>query len=291
MFKNILVPLTGFGSDANALEAAFVLGHPFDANIEALHVQPEPIEIILSAALRQFGTKMSNQELVLSLREDALSRTRSAKESFDQFLERRLSTHAFGSAASGVTACWRELEGNPVQNTIDEARFNDLVVLARVMNHGEFSVDSIANILIGCGRPVLLMPNVEPGSLGHIVAIAWKETAEAARAVTAAMPMLARAKKILVLTAAEDDGDPQQSAQSAERLAGKLARHGLTVEAYGFSAPQRAGAGTLLRKAKELGAGLLVAGAYSHGRMRELVFGGFTRTVLDSCELPIFLLH
>ena len=183
------------------------------------------------------------------------------------------------------------MEGNPVQNTTDEARFNDLVVLARATEQRGFSVDSIANILVGCGRPVLLVPNAEPGSLGHVVAIAWKQTAEAARAVTAAMPMLVRAKKIVVLTAAEDGGDPQQSAQSAERLAGKLRHHGLTVEAYGLSKQPGTAAETLFHKAKELGADLLVAGAYSHGRTRELVFGGFTRTVLGSGDLPVFLLH
>lgn len=291
MFKNILVPLTGFEADSMALDAAFVVGQPFDANIEALRVQPEPMDIVLAAALRQFGTKMSNRELVLSMKQEALSRTRSAKEAFDQFLKRCLSAHAFGSAASGVTASWREIEGHPVQATTAEARFSDLVVLGRAPEHGEFSTASIASIVVGCGRPTLLVPNSELSSVGHTVAIAWKESAEAARAVTAAMPLLTRAKKVIVLTVAEDSDDPQQSMRSAERLATQLARHGFTVEPHGLAAQAHAGVGPLTHRAKQLGADLIVAGAYSHGRMRELVFGGFTRAFLTGCELPVFLLH
>lgn len=291
MIKNILVPLTGFESDARALEASFLLGHPLDANIEALRIEPEPMDIVLAAALRQFGTKMSNRELVLSLQQEALSRTGSAKDSFEQFYNRHFSAHAFGSAASGVTASWRQIEGNPVQNAIAEARFSDLVVLARAPEHGEFSTDSIANIVVGCGRPVLLVANAELSTIGHTVAIAWKEKAEAARALTAAMPLLARAKKVLVLTVDEERGDAQQSTNSAMRLAKQLARHGFTAESYGLAAEPRLAAETLLQKAKDLGADLLVTGAYSHGRMRELVFGGFTRTALSSCDLPVFMLH
>jgi len=291
MLKNLLVPLTGFENDRSALEAAFVMGFPFDANIEALHVQPEPMEIVLAAAKRQFGSKMSNKELVLSLKHEAASRTQLAKAAFEQFFQRHFSAPAFGSSASGVTTSWRQMEGNPVQDTVAEARYSDLVVLARAPEHGQFSPDSVAHILVGCGRPVLLVPEAELDAIGSTVAIAWKEKAEAARAVTAAMPLLKRAKKVVILTVDEEGSDTTRSTRSAQRLAGQLARHGLAAEGHGLAAEPQGAAAALVRKGKELGANLLVLGAYSHSRVRELVFGGFTRTVLKNCDLPLLLLH
>lgn len=65
----------------------------------------------------------------------------------------------------------------------------------------------------------------------------------------------------------------------------------MQVEAHGLSAERHAGANVLIEKAKALGADLIVSGAYSHSRMRELVFGGFTRTLLTACDLPVLLLH
>jgi nucleotide-binding universal stress UspA family protein len=291
MYKNILVPLTGFENDGRALEAAFLAGWPFDAHIQALHVHPGPMQIIGVAALRQFGSKSGNRELIHTLEREALRRTELAKSTFDGFVEARLSAHAFGTAASGVTASWREIEGNPVHDTTMEARFHDLVVLGRAPEHGEFSTEAIGNILVGCGRPVLLAPNHDVTTVGHSVAIAWKESAEAARAITAAMPLLLHSKKVFVVSVDESADHDQQVTKSAERLVGQLGRHGLPAEAHSLTAPPHAAAETLISEAQRLGADLLLAGAYSHGRMRELVFGGFTRKILGSCDLPVFLLH
>jgi nucleotide-binding universal stress UspA family protein len=71
----------------------------------------------------------------------------------------------------------------------------------------------------------------------------------------------------------------------------QLARHGLVAEAHVLAAHPYNAPETLVREALELGADLLIAGAYSHGRVRELVFGGFTRQVLDACKLSVFFMH
>jgi nucleotide-binding universal stress UspA family protein len=291
MFKNILVPLTGFAHDANALEAAFMVGWPVDASIEAVHVQPEPMKIVLNAALHQFASSHSNRELVLTLQKEAAAHSVEAKRVFDQFWDRHLGAHAFASAQSGVSAVFRCIEGEPVHDTVSAARFADLVVIGRAADHAVFSTDQIANVLVGCGRPVLLVPQGERNAIGSTVAIAWKEKAEAARAVTAAMPLLTRAKKVLVLSADEDGTQSGVHAASAEHLASQLRRHGMIVEAHGLVAQPNCGASVLTKKAKDLGADLVVSGAYSHSRMRELVFGGFTRALLTACDLPVLLLH
>jgi len=289
--KNILVPLTGFAHDVNALEAAFLVGWPLDAAIEALHVQPEPMKIVLNAAVHQFGTPYGNQQLLAELQAQTAAHSANAKESFEQFLGRHLSAHAFASARSGVSATFRCIEGDPVHDIIAAARFEDLVVMGRAPNNAPFSPDQIANILVGCGRPMLLAPAKTQDAIGSIVAIAWKEKAEAARAVTAAMPFLTRAKKVIVLSVEESGAQAAACAASAEHLAVQLRRHGVQVEAHGLTAQSHAGTDVLIGKAKELNADLVVSGAYSHSRMRELVFGGFTRALLTACDLPLLLLH
>ena len=214
MLKNILVALTGFDSDTQALEAAFLIGSPFDAHIEALHIQPEPMEIITAAAVRQIGSKMGNVELIHALQHEAANRAKQAKANFDAFGKRDLSGHALGSAG-GITASFRTVEGYPVRDTVSAARVTDLVVLGRAPHSGQFSMDAVANILVSCGRPVMLPPNSRLTRVGQTIAIAWKDKAESARAVTAAMPLLTHAKKVVVLTVAEKHGDSAVSLKSA----------------------------------------------------------------------------
>lgn len=289
--KNILVPLAGFAHDKNALEAAFLVGWPLDGAIEALHVQPEPMKIVLNAAAHQFGTSHGNRELLAELQKQAASHSAKAKESFEQFHQQHLSAHAFASAQSGVSAIFRCVEGDPVPDITSAARFQDLVVMARAPTNAPFSTEQIATMLVGCGRPLLLAPEKTPDAIGSIVAIAWKEKAEAARAVTAAMPLLKRAKKVIVLSVEEHATDTAACSASAEHLASQLARHGMNVEARGLLAKSNMGADVLVEAAKQSGANLIVSGAYSHSRMRELVFGGFTRRLLAACDVPVMLLH
>ena len=289
--KNILVPLTGFAHDKNALEAAFVVGWPLDAAIEALHVQPEPMKIVLNAAAHQFGTSHSNRELLAEIQKQAALHSAKAKENFDQFHERHLAAHAFASAQSGASASFRCVEGDPVPDITAAARFHDLVVMARAPSTAPFSTEQIATMLVGCGRPMLLVPENTPDAIGSVVAIAWKEKAEAARAVTAAMPLLKRAKKVIVLSVEEHSNQAAACSGSAQHLAAQLARHGMDAEGRGLVAKANAGANILIETAKQSGANLIVSGAYSHSRMRELVFGGFTRSLLAACDLPVLLLH
>jgi nucleotide-binding universal stress UspA family protein len=180
--------------------------------------------------------------------------------------------------------------GDPAQTIISEGRYSDLIVLGRGSSTDELARDSVAGILIGCGRPILLVPNAAPSSLGKTVAIAWKDTPEAARAVTAAMALLQRSDRIIVLTASEAGAGPADLG-SAQRLAKSLAQHGFNPEAKRVAVQHESASKALARAAASEGADLIVMGAYSHSRTRELVFGGFTRELLTNCDLPLLMLH
>jgi len=289
--KNILVPLTGFENDLRALETAYLIANRFAGHIHCLRVQPDPMQIVAQVAVQQFASKLGNVELIHALQKDAAARNAAAASAFEKFRNLHFAPGAAKPPSKDAGPSMQQIEGEPVRDTIAAARYYDLLVLARAPEGGQFAPDAVANILVGCGRPVLLAPNAPLTGIGSTIAIAWKDSAEAARAVTAAMPFLQRATRAVVLVAAERDADAKHSSDAAERLAGQL--RGSRVRAEARVIPASAGpvSQTLLKAAHDAGADLLVMGAYSHSRVRELVFGGFTRDVLKACDLPVLMLH
>ena len=191
----------------------------------------------------------------------------------------------------GVSAAWREIKGDRTESAIALARFHDLVVMARAPSGGGFSLADLGAVLIGSGRPLLLAASHRPESIGSTIAVAWKNTPEAARAVAAAMPFLSRARKVLVLSADEDSVAAGSTLQSAETVVTKLRWNKVRAEARYVIPGGRSLPDAVLETAGALGADLLVMGGYGHSRVRELVFGGFTRQVLTASPLPVLLFH
>jgi nucleotide-binding universal stress UspA family protein len=288
--KNILVPMAGFENDVRAMEAAYSIGTSFAANVVCLRVSPDPMQIIAQAALSQFGSAMGNVQLIHAIEEEGRNRSIAARKAFDEFSQ-RVSFSASALPGGPLTVSWQEIEGDPVADTIVAARYSDLIVLGRAPKDAAFAADSIASILVRSGRPLLLVPEKPLETIGLHIAIAWKETAEAARAVTAAMPLLSRAKRIAVISAKETALASSKDLGPAARLAEQLAHHGFSPDARDVAIAEQPVSKVLIQAAHEFGADLLIMGAYSHSRFRELVFGGVTRQVLLACDLPVLLLH
>jgi nucleotide-binding universal stress UspA family protein len=120
------------------------------------------------------------------------------------------------------------------------------------------------------------------------VAIAWKDTPEAAHAVAAAMPFVRRATRVVILSVEED---AKSTEPSCERLRHAIRWQNPRVIVHHLQQDGRHPVETMLEGVATLGADLLVMGGYSHSRMREVVFGGFTRRVLKSAELPVLMAH
>lgn len=148
--------------------------------------------------------------------------------------------------------------------------------------------DFAATVLAQSGRPALLVPYA--GSVAGAfatVAIAWKETPESARAVAAALPFLHRATVVHILAwGAEPEGG------NLPRLAAYLALHGIHAERHHEPPAGASDVGeAILSRCADLSADLLVMGCYGHGRAREWIFGGASRTVLRSMTLPVLMAH
>jgi nucleotide-binding universal stress UspA family protein len=161
------------------------------------------------------------------------------------------------------------------------------LVIGRPTGGEGVSIDTIEAALLESGRPVLIPPAVPFAPLPETIVIAWKAAPEAARAVTATMPLLSTAKQILILTLAEKPGP---SDETGARLATNLGRRGLQVSARHLPPGASGAADTLFAAASEQGA-LVVMGAYRHSRLREWIFGSFTQNVLHDAVLPVLMMH
>lgn len=292
MFRRILVSLTGFESDSAALDTAYLVGRLFDAHLDCICARPGPAQIAIGASPFEIGAAMNAAELIADLQKENELRTRNARLSFEAFRQKWRVPLAEGPGANdGLSTAWRQISGDEVETTIAEARFHDLMVLGRPPQATALSTSGAGAVLVGSGRPLLLAPNTAPENLAPTVAIAWKDGPEAARAVTAAGPLLMKADKIVVLTADEGDAKIRASVESTERVAAQFRRHGATSEARLVVPGGRTLPDSILDTATASGADVLVMGGYGHSRLRELVFGGFTRHVLNSSPMPVFLFH
>lgn len=139
--------------------------------------------------------------------------------------------------------------------------------------------------LFDTGRPVLVAPPAAPLQIGRKIAIAWNGSSQAARAVAFSLPFLERAEQVTILV-----GSGQDSHTPGTALAAYLERHGIRAAVEGFDVAGSVGK-SVLERAGELGADLIVMGAYGHSRLREMILGGATREILASATLPVLMAH
>jgi len=188
---------------------------------------------------------------------------------------------------------WRELRGEPVvESFIRRALTCDLMVLGQ-RNPREaagFDVpgDFVEAVMLGSGKPALVVPfsgRVSPSP--EKVLVAWRATRESARALSTALPLLQSAREVH-LVASADGGDDESSTSN---LRDYLHLHGVGKTHDHEALDDRHAGEALLALAAQIGAGLVVMGAYGHSRARELVLGGATRTVLESARVPVWMTH
>jgi nucleotide-binding universal stress UspA family protein len=298
--KRILVPLPGSADHGHessmALSAAKLLG----AHVEALFIsEPPPVQRgrVNVGAVGYGGGSAAIAEPINWYAEE---RERAAREAHQRFAEACV---AFGipllseadAHAEAPAASWREEMGPYVEVAARRIVAFDLMVAASaaVME----SLREIAELsLLQIRRPVLLAPlrpaSGPSGTDGHLTdraMIAWDESPECWHAVSAALPFLKLARDVSVVSV--DRKPDARKASQAEVLA-YLRCHGIAATAEVVAPQLRSVGDTLLAMAEEHHVGLLVMGAYSHSRLREMLLGGATRSVLQSATArPVLLAH
>lgn len=193
------------------------------------------------------------------------------------------------TADAGVNAEWRSLEsfsGDSAHSGIASARSCDLVVAAQAGSDG--ASPDVDALLYDAGRPVLVTPHDAPclASFRRVI-VAWNGSREASRATFDALPFILEAESTEILLI-----DPPESPNAVEAgadIAVALERHGANVTVHTEASGGLATDDVIRNRLAATGADLLVLGAYSHSWLRELLFGGVTRTVLQSMPVTAFL--
>ena len=169
---------------------------------------------------------------------------------------------------------------------VEYARLRDLTIMAA--SDDRWYAEAV---IFGSGKPTLILPNsprsrpFEPGT----VAVAWDFSRAAARAISDAIPLLEKAKQVRVVTVLNEKHLDRK--HSAEELSKNLSRHGIDIVLDRIDAKGRPIGEVLETYVASHAADLLVMGAYGHSRLRELVLGGATRSLLSKPPLPILLSH
>jgi nucleotide-binding universal stress UspA family protein len=174
------------------------------------------------------------------------------------------------------------------------ARYADLIVLGQADPEDPPHVSRHLHeqVVLSSGRPVLLVPHIgAPATIGQRIVVAWDASREAARAVSDAMPMLNRAASVLVVCINPKSTPFGHGELPGADLGAHLARHSIKVEVERVIAGELSVADALLSYIADRGADLLVMGGYAHSRVRELVLGGVTMTILESMPVPVLMAH
>jgi nucleotide-binding universal stress UspA family protein len=274
---SILVHADASPQTATRVQAAAALGRAHGAGVQALYaVLPVYMQYPYSLSL--------SAEAVSMLQQAEDERSTRARTLFDK---------AASSAAMPVG--WSVAAGDPVAAFTRAATCSDLVVLGQHDPDNELRADVpsdfVASVVIDSGRPALVLPHHhQGGDIGRVVLLAWKPTREAAHALAGALPLLRAADKVHVASWSEDDVEATSGDDRAD-IERYLRGHGIAAEVHGYGPASREVGEYLLSLASDVGADLLVMGCYGHGRMREWVLGGATRSVLRSMTLPVLMAH
>lgn len=188
-----------------------------------------------------------------------------------------------------VTADWFQEVATGDDSIGQLARIYDITVLARPMQNATVPRSALLEaVLFESGRPIMVAPPEAPAHLGEVILVAWNGSTESARAITFAQPFLARAKRVIVL--AVEGG--MVAGPSAGDVQHALRRAGIEAEAIEVSPQTGQSTGeTILAEAAKVGADLLVKGAYTHSRLRQMIFGGATSHVMSESNLPVLMAH
>lgn len=284
-FKTVLVPVADGTAAAAPLETAFGLAAVFGAHVVGLHVRTDP-----TSAVPLVGEGMSGgmvEEMMTIAEKQAAERAAKARTAFDGALSRH-GVPLANAPVEGPSAAWEDIVGREEEAIAWRGRLSDLVVMGRPTDGLDAAaLLSLNAALMESGKPLLVAPPTPPATIGRRIAVAWNGSAEAGRAVAFALPLMQRAETVTILTLTEDSRTV--SAPGGE-LAAFLAWHGITAQVQVVHAGANAGA-VLLDQCAVLGADLLVMGAYTHSRLRQLILGGVTRHVLSHATLPCLLCH
>jgi len=291
MPKTILLPLLGTDADRAAERAAIAVARAFGAHLTALHVRRDAREDLAAMASADMGMATGLDTILSRMEDDIAAREKSAEETWrDTCAAAGLPLAEQASVRTDASQEFVSEMGEATDWVAEYGRTADLVVVGRVKEAELLDLDLMEAALMDTGRPVLIPGTQSVPVLDGTVAIAWKNTREAAGAVAAAMPFIRRAKRVIVFSVEEADASDTVD-KSHLRLVRALRWHNANTGSQVLRHESRPAVKVLLDALVREKCDLLVMGGYGHTRLREAVFGGFTRAILETAPLPVLMAH
>jgi len=274
--KDILTVLDLAG-DQPAAKYALEFGRNYDAHVTGLAVSFEPVVPAFAAAPMPV-------DYLQAAHEQAVAAAKDAQKQFDELA--RLAGVKNESRVAEI------LTGGPLENVLIHCRPTDLVVIGQANPDQPEPMREllIETVLFESGVPVLLVPYI--GSTAFQpknVLVGWDGSSTATRAIHAALPVLEKADDITVLVI-EKKANPDNGQPGAD-VANYLARHNMKVTIEVVTNPQTGVADAVLNHVSDNSNDLVVMGGYGHSRMREFLFGGATREILEAMTVPVLMAH
>jgi nucleotide-binding universal stress UspA family protein len=279
-YKDLLVVLDSAEDTSGRIDLAAALAERFGAHLVGLYPVPSselqrhagyPDLAILEPVYREW-------------REGALQQAEESRQAFEHAARLR-----------GLASEWRAVAEGWEADPALHARYADLTILGQ----RDPDSDGMAinrprpeRVTLASGRPILVVPYAGRFEIvGRCVLIAWNASREAARAVGDAMPLLTAADSVTVLVVDPQPGPDGHGEVPGADIALHLARHEVKAQIERTVSADVPIGEVLLSRAADLGADLMVMGAYGHSRARELLLGGATRSILASMTIPVLMSH
>jgi nucleotide-binding universal stress UspA family protein len=277
-YRDLLVHIDDTRSCAARIQAAVDLAVAHEAHLTGVYIIADP-------SPAAFVGGYLPPDVLTILQQQARERAEAALAGFAEIAGRNQISFETRTDRVLYTAVAEALSTN--------ARYADLAILGQADPDDAVAPSYLPEeVALASGRPSLVVPYIGPApTVGQRVTVAWNASREAARAVNDALPILKRAQAVDVVTVNPSDAPFGHGEEPGADIALHLARHSIKVEVRRIETRDLDVANTILSHIADRGSDLLVMGAYGHSRLRELVLGGVTRTILREMTVPVLMAH
>ncbi len=278
--KTVLIPTEDHDTMPAVLETARLIAARYDSYIEGFAVRPAASNFVAVDPVSSLTMPPTD--------EGEAEMTRAARSLFESFMRTKGIPAAQPDKTATLSHSWTGTTSEDDAFVGSHGRLFDLIVLGRPgRGPRDPRMAPLEAALFESGRPVLIAPPTAPKEIGRNILVAWNASTEQARANASALPLLRDAAQVTVLSI-EGWTTPGPTGEQAARF---FRMDGVKATAVTIKTGSRSAGEAILDHAKSLGCDLIVKGAYTQSRLRQMIFGGATRHVLAAATLPVLMAH
>ena len=287
MIKRLLFPIAGSSSVESGLGTALTVATDFSAQLDVVFCR-RSFQMEFPLVADDLGTDWIT-DTAKNFEKDEKRRVSNARKMFDRATnERNVPYQQYPSLGNMPAASWEVAVRPPAEELLHRSGAIDMVVVGRSTDSvGDLTRSLTETALFACGQPVLIASRDASTRVGKNILVCWNRSTPSARAVKNAMPFLQQADAVTLLTIATG----AKEGTEANAVGQYLSLHGIYAEVVDIPNSSMPVSEQMLSEADNIGADLLVMGAFSHGRVREFVLGGVTRDMLEYANIPVLMSH